>query len=225
MINLKNYIIESIFDIEDNIDNIDESIKDQIKRFLKDNFRGASSCTISKKPNKDGKFEVSSKGSVEANNTHITSLTNGMFIWTNIIGDFYCDYCYLLTSLEGAPKEVGGSFNCGYCNSLTSLKGTPEKVGGSFSCNNCNSLTSLKGAPKEVGGVFSCSNCNSLTSLEGAPKKVGRYFNCNYCDSLKSLEGAPKEVSGDFYCIKQERYFTQKNVEKVSNVKGKIHIY
>lgn len=31
MINLKNYIIESILDIEDNIDNVDESIKDQIK--------------------------------------------------------------------------------------------------------------------------------------------------------------------------------------------------
>ena len=31
MINLKNYILESIFDIEDNIDNVDESIKDQIK--------------------------------------------------------------------------------------------------------------------------------------------------------------------------------------------------
>ena len=34
MINLKNYIIESIFDVEDNIDNVDESIKDKIRQFV-----------------------------------------------------------------------------------------------------------------------------------------------------------------------------------------------
>ena len=59
MINLKNYIIESVFDIDNNIDNIDESIKDQIRQFLNDNFKNASKCKISEKPNKDGKFEVS----------------------------------------------------------------------------------------------------------------------------------------------------------------------
>ena len=48
MKNLTNYIIESIFDIDNNIDNIDESIKDQIKQFLNDNFNGDSSCKISK---------------------------------------------------------------------------------------------------------------------------------------------------------------------------------
>ena len=88
MINLKNYIIESILDIEDNIDNVDESIREEIKQFLKDNFDGASLCKISKKPNKDGKFEVSSKGDVVVKNKSITSLNNGLFIWTNIKGDF-----------------------------------------------------------------------------------------------------------------------------------------
>ena len=66
MINLKNYIIESILDIEDNIDNVDESIKDQIKQFLKDNFTISSKYEISKKPNKDGKFEVSVNGNVKS---------------------------------------------------------------------------------------------------------------------------------------------------------------
>ena len=115
MINLKNYIIESIFDVEDNIDNVDESIKDQIRQFLNDNFKNTSNCEISKKPNKDGKFEVSSNGNIEVKNKSITSLTNGLFVWTNIKGHFICSDCKSLISLEGAPKEVGGYFNCDDC--------------------------------------------------------------------------------------------------------------
>ena len=162
MINLKEYIIEGIFDVEYNIDNIDESIKEQIKKFLEDNFDGASLCKISDKPNADGKFEVSSKGNIEVKNKLITSLTNGSFIWTTIGGDFSCDFCESLTSLEGAPKKVGKDFYCKYCDSLISLEGAPKEVGGDFSCDFCESLTSLKGAHKEVGGYFNCSRCKSL---------------------------------------------------------------
>ena len=180
MINLKNYIIEGIFDIEENIDNMDESIKDQIKQFLKDNFDGASSCKISNKPNRDGKYEVSSNGNIMTENRGIASLTNGLFIWTYVKGDFYCTYCKSLTSLEGAPKEVKGD----------------------FTCYNCNLLISLEGAPKEVKGDFICGDCNSLKSLEGAPKEVGGDFLCGHCG------------------IK----FTTDDVEKISNVKGKIFV-
>ena len=134
MKNLKNYIIESIFDIENNIDNVDESIKDQIKQFLNDNFKNASNCIISEKPNKDGKFEVSSNSNVAVKNKLITSLTNGLFIWTNIKYDFICSNCDSLTSLEGAPKEVGGDFSCFNCNLLTSLEGAPKEIGRDFSC-------------------------------------------------------------------------------------------
>ena len=224
MENLKNYLIERILDIEDNIDNVDESIRDQIKEFLNDNFTNTSKYKISAKPNKDGKFEVSSKGDVEIKNENITSLTNGSFIWTNIKGDFICDHCDSLKSLERAPKEVGGDFNCSMCNSLISLEGAPKEVGGDFSCEWCNSLISLEGAPEEVGGGFYCTTCKSLISLEGAPKEVGGYFNCGYCNSLTSLEGAPKEVGRGFYCIKCGRYFTQEDVKKVSNVKGIIYV-
>ena len=224
MINLKNYIIESIFDIEDNIDNIDESIKDQIKQFLNDNFKNASNCIISKKPNKDGKFEVSSKGNIEVKNKSITSFNNGLFIWTNIKGDFCSNWCVSLTSLEGAPEKVGGDFFCNDCNSLKSLEGAPKEVGGSFFCNYCASLTSLEGAPKKVGEVFYCNDCTSLTSLEGAPKKVSGNFYCNYCTSLTSLEGAPKEVGGDFSCGYCKNIFTKEDVKKVSNVKKQIYV-
>ncbi|MBE6451528.1 MAG: hypothetical protein E7016_06160, partial [Alphaproteobacteria bacterium] len=68
-------------------------------------------------------------------------------------GDFCC-YNNKLTSLEGAPKEVGGVFKCN-ANNLTSLKGAPQRVGGRFDCL-FNQLTSLEGAPQEVGGDFDC---------------------------------------------------------------------
>ena len=85
MKNLKEYIIEGIFDTDE--DTIDKNIKDQIKQFLKDNFAD-SSYKISDKPNTDGKFEVSSTGIVKVKNYKITSLTNGLFIWTNVKRDF-----------------------------------------------------------------------------------------------------------------------------------------
>ena len=178
------------------------SIKDQIRQFLKNNFKNASKCKISKKPNKDGKFEVLSTGDVVVKNKQINSLTNGSFIWTNIKGDFICSDCNLLKSLEGAPKEVGRDFSCGYCNLITSLEG----------------------APKEVSCTFSCINCNALKSLEGAPEKVGRNFYCNYCISLISLKGAPKEVNGDFSCVNCGKVFYKEDIKKVSNVRRMIYV-
>jgi hypothetical protein len=90
-------------------------------------------------------------------------------------GYFWCEN-NRLTSLVGAPQEVGGSFDCSY-NHLTSLVGAPLKVGESFDCSN-NRLTSLVGAPQEVGGSFDCSY-NHLTSLVGAPQSVGGGFWCS----------------------------------------------
>ena len=187
MENLKEYIIEGIFDIDDNINKMDKSIKLQIKQFLKDNFKGHSNCKISRNPNSDGKYEVSCSKDIEVKNKNITSFTNGMFIWVKVNGGFDCSDCNSLTSLEGAPKEIGRSFYCVGCNSLQSLKGAPKEVGGDFYCHSCHSLTSLEGA-QEVVGSFSCRGCKLLTSLEGAPKEVGMNFNCCECDSLISLE-------------------------------------
>ena len=73
---------------------------------------------------------------------------------------------------------IKNDFSCSNCNSLTSLEGAPQEVGRDFFCSNCTSLTSLNGAPQKVGGDFSCSYCTSLTSLEGAPKEIGGDFNC-----------------------------------------------
>lgn len=105
-----------------------------------------------------------------------------------ITGCFWC-YRNSLTTLEGAPQEVGSEFSCSN-NKLTSLEGVPQQVRGNFHCHN-NKLTSLEGGPQEVSGDFSCAH-NKLTSLEGGPKKVGGYFNCS-SNSLTSFKGGPQE--------------------------------
>ena len=188
---------ESLLD-DDLVGKTDKSIKDEVKAFLKENYIG--SIRISRKPNADGKYEVSSFVDIGVKNRNITSLTNGMFIWATVDGYFECIYCIKLESLEGAPKEVGEYFDC----------------------SGCKSLESLEGAPKEVGDNFCCSRCNSLKSLEGAPKEVRKDFDCYGCKSLTSLEGAPKEVGRGFYCHNCKVKFTKDDVKKVSNVKGEI---
>ena len=199
---LKEYInevllTEGLLDIENNI-NYDIS-KDVIEEFLKENYNIKGAHTIKK--TKDG-FVVDVKGSIMVKNKDITSLTNEFFEFGSVSENFNCHACESLTSLQGAPKEVGGRFCCNWCNSLKNLEGAPKKVGGGgFDCAHCDNLTSLKGAPQKVDGGFDCMCCPSLTSLESAPKKVGGGFDCGHCKSLTSLIGAPKEVGGNFYCI------------------------
>lgn len=170
MKNLNEYLIESILDIDDNIDNVSRSL---VVNFLKDNYKG--SFVISNKPNKDGKYEVSGSKDIEVINTNITSLTNASFIWAEVDGNFICNDCNSLTSLAGAPRKVGGHFCCVRCESLISLEGAPKEVE-YFTCNACKSLMSLKGSPKKVNEDFFCVECASLKSLKGAPEKVGGIF-------------------------------------------------
>ena len=64
------------------------------------------------------------------------------------MGYFTCEDCDNLTSLEGAPKEVG-KFYCRDCDKITSLKGAPEWVGGSFYCGGCPNLKITKSDRKK----------------------------------------------------------------------------
>ena len=89
---------------------------------------------------------------------------------------FDCCGCKNLTSLEGAPKEVGGKFDCRWCENLTSLEGAPKDVGGDFDCYGCDNLTSLKGAPEKVGGSFDCSLCDKLEESGIYILQDGQYY-------------------------------------------------
>ena len=158
----------------------------------------------------DGNFDCSDKYSKTLRGVKFGKVSGHFYCWNNNLtslegapqevgGDFDCQNNNL-TSLKGAPQVVGKTFNCSG-NNLTSLEGAPQEVGRHFYCWD-NNLTSLEGAPQEVGGSFDC-RVNKLTSLKGAPQKVGGNFNCkNYrCEyKLTSLEGAPQEVGRDFDC-------------------------
>ena len=198
MRSVKNYIEtslnESLLD-DDDIFLDPENDKKVIEEWIKNNYRFSSKLTIS------DDFVVDCNGNVGVyvKSRNIESLTNGLFRWGNVEGNFTCSFTSI-TSLEGAPEKVGGNFDCSDCAKLKSLKGGPKSVGSSFICSDCVNLESLEGAPKEVGVGFYCSQCNSLTSLKGSPKKVGGYFNCRKCINLKSLEGAPEKIGERLNC-------------------------
>ena len=86
---------ESLLD-DDLSASFDENIKAEIKKFLKLNYKGHSNCKISREPNQDGKYEVSSAKGIEVKNKNITSLTNGTFVWSEVTGNFNCLDCYSL---------------------------------------------------------------------------------------------------------------------------------
>ena len=149
----------------------------------------------------NGKFvfdisEVTVKGDFNCDNNNLTSLEGAP---QNVGGDFYCSRNNNLTSLKGAPQTVEGNFNCSSNNNLTSLEGAPQTVKGDFYCAD-NNLTSLEGAPQTVEGNFNCSHNNNLTSLKGVPQTVKGNFNCSYNNNLTSLKGAPQTVEGNFNC-------------------------
>jgi hypothetical protein len=94
----------------------------------------------------------------------------------DVDGDFDCDD-QGLSDFKGVRfGKVSGDFGCEE-NRLTSLEGAPQEVGRAFCCTN-NQLTTLVGAPREVGEDFYCYN-NQLTTLEGAPQEVGGDFSCD----------------------------------------------
>jgi hypothetical protein len=226
-------LYESLLDDFDAIETNSDPIS-EIKKFIEDNYEYNNELKISKKPNKNGYYEVSTNGDVFAD-YEIQSLTNGMFIWKQVKGVFSCEecndlsslegaplkvevfkcaYCYGLTSLKGAPKITSFGFDCHACDNIKTLEGAPEEVGGGFDCSSCEKLTSLKGAPKKVDGFFNCEWCPSLTSLEGAPEKVNNDFRCSGCAKLKSLKGAPKKIGRTVYCNGCGKQFTMADIEK-----------
>jgi hypothetical protein len=92
-----------------------------------------------------------------------------------------------VTHLPVQFKQVDGYFDCSN-NQLTSLEGAPSEVGRWVDCSN-NQLTSLAGAPSDVGGMFACTH-NQLTTLVGAPNSISNTFYCSN-NPLESLQGMP----------------------------------
>ena len=204
-------------DIEDTLSTGDVEVhRVLIQEYLEDNYRGK--WTVSKKPDKDGKFIVNSRGEVH-HKGNSNRLTNDMFRWGKAkrfiirlpyhleslegcpreVEYFQCIMTERLKTLEGGPEICKGDYLIQHSNSLESLKGAPKKIGGGFNCQNCCKLTSLEGGPEEVTYSYKVDACPVLKTLEGGPKYVGTIFDCSECHSLESLEGGPKEVQ-HFWC-------------------------
>ncbi|MCQ2210001.1 MAG: hypothetical protein MJZ34_06890 [Paludibacteraceae bacterium] len=124
--------------------------------------------------------------------------------FVNVSGFFDCSD-NILTSLDGAPNEIGDYFDCQY-NELTNLEGFPSNIGGGIDLSH-NQISSLKGSPSITNGYFDCSY-NKLKNLEGCPQKIDGWINCEF-NPLISLKGAPIECSSFMYYSMNEYVTTE----------------
>lgn len=150
-------------------------------------------------------------------------LINGKipYPFTECTGDFKAFEVTQLVSMKNFPNDVGKSCTVYGCEQLTSLEGAPKHVGGNFSCQK-TPIKSLEGAPINVGRNFICDEVDYLESLEGAPKHVGGTFSCSKCPSLTSLDGLPTTIGGDLCCGEK---FKGKEIPKNTIVNGNIIYY
>lgn len=177
-------IYESIFDIDSNLDKVDVSV---VKKFLKENYSD-SAFDISDKPNKNGKFEVTARWAVFLENTEITSLTNDMFEFTKINGNFEIKDADLLEDLSGAPKDVKGCLSIVNCKNLKSLKGISPAVGKLF-IDGCSSLKSIDYIPNEIYGnvIYNSSDCSEYDDI---------YIeNCELLESMPAIKKYKKRLA------------------------------
>lgn len=210
-------------DIEDRLESSND-IKAVIEEFI-DNLYDCS-YTISNKPNKDGKYEVSSNGDVKIKKgpgSHgVKSLTNGLFVWSTVQGDFRISLMQKLESLDGCPKKVQGTFDIRWTN-IKSLKGCPEYVGGKLMFSYCNYLETMEYAPNYVGEYICIDSCKTLKSLKGLPDKINGDLYFDDCPNIKSLDGIPSIIKGNLFCKRCGEKFMKRDIKKRCTVGGKIY--
>ena len=91
----------------DRVKNKDVNHEALIKEFLKENYF-IDSYEIKTTNNK---LVIDVKGNIKVINKDITSLTNGLFEFGEVSGNFDCTRCELLKTLEGAPEKCN-MFDC-----------------------------------------------------------------------------------------------------------------
>lgn len=213
---LNEYIKESLLDDEDEL--MDKHTPEKlIIDFIKRMYDDVRENQLVVRKEKSG-YIVDCKGDVRISDRRIKSLTDGLFKWGVVKGNFTCARCSSLISLEGCPEEVGRNFDCSYCKNLVSLEGAPKFVGESFDCSWCAKIKTLEGCPNEVGWNFKCSICDSLISLKGCPKRIPQDFLMEYCKSLTSLEFFPKRIGRRVYCSWCGKEFTLAEVQKYCDI-------
>lgn len=112
------------------------------------------------------------------------TLTNGMFVFGTVTGDFDANY-QNFKNLKGSPRIVNKKFSIDHNNEYFTCEGGPDKV---FSIKLANTCTSLEGMPQEVESFVTCTNSN-LKSLKGCGK--AKHYDFSESLFLESLEGIP----------------------------------
>ena len=84
-----------------------KAVKDEIKQFIKANYKNPSKFHISRKPNDDGYYVVECRDRIIFQ-VQAESLTNGKFIFENC-SSFSIQSAHRLKNLIGSPKEVKGN--------------------------------------------------------------------------------------------------------------------
>lgn len=191
MRHLIDYINESILnDIDDTMnDNISD---DLIKDWINNNWlidRGELIIKL-----EGSTYVVDCSGSVRHPKTG--KITNGLFVWGNIAGDFVCnnvvdaDTQNKTKSLVelGLPRTVGGEFVLYDIKNVTTLEGCPTECK-DFFIKGFTKLTSLKGCPKTVKRRFTVTECNSLKELDYLPEYIGGGIDFSFNKNLLSIDG------------------------------------
>ena len=176
-----------------------KAIKEEIKQFLKANYKNPSKFHISRKPNDDGYYVVECLDGIVFQG-QAESLTNGKFVFDKC-RSFSIQSAHRLKNLIGSPKEVKYGYHVFNCNGLESLEGITEKTGFGYGTHitECSHLKTLEGLPKKIHHLH-IMYCHDLKDLTGAPEEVELDFKIRGCNNLASLKGAPKKVGGEFAC-------------------------
>lgn len=120
---------------------------------------------------------------------HVKAYRSGLGTLENlppVVGSIVVAQATRLASLAHGPHTVNGDMTIVDCG-LTSLNGAPKKVGGVLRLNQLSKLMSLKGLEEcELGNDLDLDACG-LKTLEGMPKKIGRHLIINCCDELEAI--------------------------------------
>lgn len=210
MINLTEYLNESILDVDKNIDLMDEKIVAQIykdiKKFIKENY-SCKSLVIADNFSDNGKVKVfCTKGNITFHGNYgaTKSLTNGLFYWGNAPHDF--EIVSDIDSFDGMPKKIFASLiiSCKNTPDLNSLSDHVEHIESSLKILNAENITNLSGLEDITCRHFYIENCNNLTSLKGMPEDIDQDITIKYCSKLENLEGLPKKIRKGLYVISNE---------------------
>ena len=208
MKNLIDYINETInesvlSDIENTLSVSDDDLAAElITNWINDNWRVDGKLTI--------KFEgntrvVDCSGNVRYPKTG--KITNDMFVWGNVMGDFVFNALGTDTNKVktfiglGLPRFVGGTLNLHSFTNVTNLEGLPDNVG-SLHISGFKKLASLKGCPINVDNRFTITLCASLKGLDYLPEHIGGGITINHNVNLLAIDGlsaVTNVVNGDLY--------------------------